>query len=67
MIGGVLMPGLRVGKVQFDYDPEIRPHRLVRSGRQVFILETGVRIPLGSLRIRSGRTWVRPEPAMRVT
>ena len=31
------------------YHPHPRPHRLVRSGRQVFILETGVRIPLGSL------------------
>ena len=40
---------------QFDYHPRIRPHRLVRSGRQVFILKTGVRIPLGSLYLRRRR------------
>ena len=68
MIGGVSMTGLRVGKVQFDYDPEIRPHRLVRSGRSGFHPGDRGSNPLGvaSHQVRAGHG-VRPEPAMRVT
>ncbi len=47
-VGSARLTGPTLAKPDPASGPR-RPHRLVRSGRQVFILETGVRIPVGSL------------------